>query len=129
MNDKIKAYKLFANKIWNATRFVLEKTENVTVDESMLTPQDATTLATWRSVQKDIHADFDAYRLHLASEKVYAYFWHTFCDVVIEDCKKRIADGVEVHSAQQLLRLLLVEQLHTLHPFMPFITGVILAKI
>jgi valyl-tRNA synthetase len=119
--DKVKAYKLFSNKIWNATRFVLEKTEDYS-DEAELSTEDKATYDAWREVHRDITSDLENYRLHLASEKIYGYFWHTFCDEIIETRKTRILEGIDKESAQQLLLTLLRELIITLHPFMPFIT-------
>lgn len=119
--DKVKAYKLFSNKIWNATRFVLEKTEDYS-NKAELSVEDKTTYDAWREVHRDITSDLENYRLHLASEKIYGYFWHTFCDEIIETRKTRILENVDKESAQQLLLTLLRELIITLHPFMPFIT-------
>lgn len=120
--DKIKAYKLFANKIWNATRFVLEKTEGFKDTSASFTEEDKAVYDAWREVQKDITSDLENYRLHLASEKIYDYFWKTFCDEIIETRKVRIAENNEKTSAELLLLTLLREQIIMLHPFMPFIT-------
>jgi valyl-tRNA synthetase len=119
--DKVKAYKLFANKIWNATRFVLEKTTDLetTID---LNDEDQAVYDAWREKQKDITSDIENYRLHLASEKVYDYFWKVFCDEIIETRKVRILENNDKSSAQTLLLTLLREQMIVIHPFMPFIT-------
>lgn len=120
--DKVKAYKLFANKIWNATRFVFEKTADYEEKGSPLTQEDQKALKEWHDIKNDITSDLENYRLHLASEKIYSYFWHTFCDVLIETRKTRILENNEKESAQKLLLTLLREQIIALHPFMPFIT-------
>jgi valyl-tRNA synthetase len=120
--DKVKAYKLFANKIWNATRFVLEKTNDFENTAITLTEEDDATYTVWRERHSDITNDIEHYRLHLASEKIYDYFWKTFCDEIIETRKVRIMEHNQKESAQKLLLLLLREQIITLHPFMPFIT-------
>ena len=120
--DKVKAYKLFANKIWNGARFVLEKTTDFQDNNVELTSEDKEILAKWEEVKKDITLDLENYRLHLASEKIYNYFWKTFCDVIIETHKVRIMEEKNKDSAQKLLLTLLREQIKVLHPFMPFIT-------
>ncbi len=120
--DKVKAYKLFANKIWNATRFVLEKTADYENTNVILTKEDEHILLGWKVVKADITSDLENYRLHLASEKIYDYFWKTFCDVIIETHKVRIMEDKDKESAQKLLLSLLREQIKVLHPFMPFIT-------
>lgn len=119
--DKVKAYKLFANKIWNATRFVLERTTDHEVDTPLI-EEDKAVYDAWRSVRDDITSDLENYRLHLASQKIYDYFWKVFCDEIIETRKTRIVNGNEKESAQTLLLLLLREQIIVLHPFMPFIS-------
>ncbi len=124
--DKIKAYKLFANKIWNGTRFVLEKTTDFesdkVYDEKKLDQEDKALFESWLEVKADITKDLEHYRLHLASEKLYDYFWKIFCDEIIETRKTRINNNEEKESAQRLLLMLLREQIIALHPFMPFIT-------
>ncbi len=119
--DKVKAYKLFANKIWNATRFVIEKTLDHEKG-SDLNEEDQLIYNNWQEKKKDITNDLDNYRLHLASEKIYDYFWHAFCDEIIEKLKLRILNDDDKKSAQTLLLKLLREQIITIHPFMPFIT-------
>lgn len=121
--DKVKAYKLFANKIWNATRFVLEKTADYESDASVtFNDEDKAAYDAWRVIHADITEDLENYRLHLASEKIYGYFWHVFCDEIIETRKNRILENTDKESAQLLLVTLLRELIITLHPFMPFIT-------
>jgi valyl-tRNA synthetase len=120
--DKIKAYRLFSNKIWNATRFVLEKTSDMDDTHTSFTEEDKAVYDAWREVHGTITEDLENYRLHLASEKVYDYFWHVFCDEIIETRKVRIMEGNEKASAQLLLTTLLRELIVTAHPFMPFIT-------
>lgn len=119
--SKIKGYKNFANKIWNATRFVLDRTADYETP-SQFTAEDQALYEGWRIVKADITSDIENYRLHLASEKIYNYFWKTFCDQIIETHKVRIAEDKDKASAQTLLLTLLREQLIVLHPFMPFIT-------
>lgn len=119
--DKIKAYKNFANKIWNATRFVLERTTDHETDVE-LNAEDQAVYDAWIEKRQDITSDIENYRLHLASEKVYDYFWKVFCDDIIETRKVRILESNEKESAQTLLLKLLREQIITIHPFMPFIT-------
>ncbi len=120
--NKVKAYKLFANKIWNGARFVLEKTADYEETSAKLIEEDEKLLAEWEVIKKDITSDLENYRLHLASEKIYNYFWKTFCDVIIESHKVRIMEEKDKESAQKLLLTLLRAQIKVLHPFMPFIT-------
>ena len=120
--DKIRAYKKFANKIWNATRFVLERTENLEPDETKISKDDKKIIDSWRTQLRDVTEDIEKYRFYLAGEKLYHYFWHDFADITIENLKKRLDNDKEGVSAQHTLLLLLTEQLKALHPFMPFIT-------
>jgi len=126
-DDKIKAYKHFANKIWNASRFVLTNTKDAILDEKLLNEKDSATLATWRVTLKEIAEDTEKYNLYLAGEKLYSYFWHTFADVLIEEAKPRFQseDMGDKQSVQALMQILLEEQLKALHPFMPFVTEAI----
>jgi valyl-tRNA synthetase len=124
--DKVRAYKKFANKIWNATRFVLEQTSNTDSNKpDYISPEDSARITEFSILIEEITKEFEEYKLYLVSEKLYHYFWHTFADVIIEDCKKRIQNQVspeDTNSAKYLLRYLLINQLKALHPFMPFIT-------
>lgn len=123
--DKVKAYKNFANKIWNATRFVLEKTEDFDSYKSEsveLIESDKKIVEEMRAKISEITDDIKNYRLHLASEKVYDYFWHEFCDKHIEYFKDRIINDKDKLSAQKTVLLMLRELIITMHPFVPFVT-------
>lgn len=120
--DKIKAYKHFANKIWNATRFVLENTSQT--EKVDLEPIDQKYLEDFNIFTKELTEDLDQYRLHLAAEKIYHYFWHTFADIIIEESKSILNSDnqLEKKSREYLLRHILDNCLVIIHPFMPFIT-------
>lgn len=123
--DKVKAYKLFANKIWNITRFVLTSTENWNGEKpEVLTEKDKSDIAELESLVKDVTKDMDGFRFYLAAEKLYHYAWHTFADKIIEESKEGLKseDGEVVSSTQYKLRYILETSLKLLHPFMPFIT-------
>ena len=123
--DKIKAYKHFANKIWNITRFVLSNTENFSGKKpDSITSGDSTTLAEFDTLIQDVTLDMDNFRFYLAAEKIYHYVWHTFADKIIEEAKENLksSDTTVVESAQYTLRHVLETSLKLLHPFMPFIT-------
>lgn len=124
-DEKCKAYKLFANKLWNITRFVLSNTENFEgMRPDLITPEDAEILDVFNAHVADVTKDMDEYRYYMASEKMYSYLWHTFADVIIEQSKKNLAheDTLIVKSAQYTLMYILTTSLKLLHPFMPFIT-------
>ncbi|MCX6701589.1 MAG: valine--tRNA ligase [Candidatus Zambryskibacteria bacterium] len=123
--DKIKAYKHFANKIWNITRFVLSNTENYTGEKpSKITESDEKILSDFDDIIKDVTVDMDNYRFYLSAEKLYHYVWHNFADKIIEESKEKLKNknNEVVLSAQYTLRHILKTSLILLHPFMPFIT-------
>ncbi len=123
--DKVKGYKHFANKIWNASRFVLENTENIDYEKiPNLLEGDKKYIDEMDKIFEDITQDLNKLRFHLASEKIYHYFWHTFADIIIESSKNIIFNGTESEkeSAQWTIYHILISSLRLLHPFMPFIT-------
>jgi valyl-tRNA synthetase len=105
--QKLKAYKHFANKVWNISRFVLSKEKTGKIDTELKKEFDA--------LAQDITNDMEAFRFHLAAEKIYAYVWHRFADEIIEKSKK----SEDKNSA---LYYILENSLKLLHPFMPFVT-------
>ena len=123
--DKIKAYKHFANKIWNITRFVLDNTEYAKdIIIPTLTTNDAEIIKKLNIVIQEVTADLENNRLHLASEKLYDYVWHTFADAILEESKTILGIGTEAEktSRRYVLLIILETSLKMLHPFMPFIT-------
>ena len=124
--DKIRAYKKFANKVWNMGRFVLTET-NDCVYTTDLTDTDTKYKNTFDTLLQEITNDMDHHRYHLAAEKLYHYIWHTFADSIIEESKDILSgdDANAKQSRQSLLLYLYTTSLKTLHPFMPFITETI----
>ena len=123
--EKIKAYKHFANKLWNASRFVFANTENLELEEkSELGEKENAWFETLEEVQKDITLDMENFRYYLAGEKLYHYFWHTFADIIIEEAKPKLFDGNDEEKKKTgwILKHILKTSLKMLHPFMPFIT-------
>ncbi|MDD5068409.1 MAG: valine--tRNA ligase [Candidatus Pacebacteria bacterium] len=123
--DKIRAYKNFANKIWNATRFVLESTQDFDTKASpTVSEKDKGLLAELDDAMRDITKDMDNFRFYLAGEKLYHYFWNTFADVIIEESKPIISgtDESAKQSRQSTLLHILKTCLKALHPFVPFVT-------
>ena len=124
--DKIRAYKNFANKIWNITRFVLESTEGVALDEKFekYTKEDSVLRKARHELLTDVTNDMDSYRFYLAAEKLYHYAWHEFADKIIEDSKKIFSEGdaSKIASRKQFLLHTLNKILRALHPFAPFVT-------
>ena len=128
-DEKIKAYKHFANKIWNVSRFVFSNTEDFDSDleaelPSKMVDSDKKYLDELGGLKKDVKKDMDNFKFYLAGEKLYHYFWHRFADVIIEESKNKIKsfDEKEKLSSQWTLIHILKESLKMLHPFMPFIT-------
>ncbi|HJN62677.1 MAG TPA: valine--tRNA ligase [Candidatus Paceibacterota bacterium] len=124
-DNKVKAYKHFSNKVWNASRFVLTNIEELDLKEKPeLNKVDEARVKELREIQKDITDDIENYRFYLAAEKLYHYFWHTFADIIIEEAKPRLSgeDEGEKKSAGWTLLHILKTSLKMLHPFMPFIT-------
>jgi valyl-tRNA synthetase len=125
--DKVNAYKKFANKIWNITRFSLDNLEGLDMDAT-LTESDATNLENELSkAAADITDQMNKDRFDLAAEKLYAFVWDYFASTLIEESKELLAsDNVTVRaSRQRLLAEYLVTSLKMLHPFMPFVTEAI----
>jgi valyl-tRNA synthetase len=121
--DKIKGYKHFANKLWNITRFVLGNT--TLSDEAVLNETDQKLYHEWRATLESITDDIENYKLHIASESIYHYIWHTFADVILEESKPLLANEETKASRSKLLHMILKETIVSLHPFMPFVTETI----
>lgn len=121
--EKIRGYKLFANKLWNITRFILSNTADMDLSTN-LTAQDQAHYDFWKSELKNITSDIETHALHTASESIYHYIWDTLASSIIEESKPLLvsADVIIKQSRQKLLYILLVESIKTLHPFMPFVT-------
>ena len=125
--EKCEAMRNFANKIWNASRFVMM---NLTIDScalpetDRLAPEDRWVLSKLNTLVKEVTENLDSYEIGVASAKVYDFLWDTYCDWYIELTKTRLngEDRDASLTAQNVLCYVLVELLKLLHPFMPFIT-------
>ena len=125
--EKCEAMRNFANKIWNASRYVLM---NLTVEETGLPDaadleiEDKWALTKLNTLIKEVTENMDAYELGVASAKVYDFIWDTYCDWYIELTKARLYGENEKSklAAQKVLVYVLDQFLRLLHPFMPFIT-------
>lgn len=128
-DDKIRAYKKFANKVWNIARFVIENTEDTMYDTGFdaYTENDNALRIARHKLLMEITEDIESYRLYLAAEKLYHYTWHDFADKILEESKTIFENGTkeEIASRTQFLMHTLLKILLTLHPFMPFITETI----
>ena len=123
--ERCEAMRNFANKLWNASRFVMM---NLTVETNRLPDrlelEDRWILSKLNGLCREISDNFDNYELGVAAGKIYDFIWDTFCDWYIELTKPRLngEDADAAVRAQQVLLYVLTEILKLLHPFMPFIT-------
>ena len=124
--EKIRGYRNFANKIWNATRFVLMHAPTAPVKNKVkYTKQDTQMLAKLKKLSKDTTADLEKYRFHHAADRLYHFFWHYYADEVIEKMKPRLGatdESPEKATAQAVLLEFHATLIKLLHPFMPFVT-------
>lgn len=130
--EKIRGYRNFANKIWNASRFVLMNLNDFNPKaKPKLTKNDEKTLNNLKKMAKEITKLMESFRSYKAAEKLYHYFWHTFADKIIESQKERLnnAGKKERRASQYVLLEVLKTNLKLLHPFMPFITEEIYQKL
>ena len=123
--ERCEAMRNFANKIWNASRFLMM---NLTIDRCELPDrlelEDKWILSKLNSVIPEVTENMERYELGVAAQKVYDFIWDSYCDWYIELTKTRLQGEDEDSKlrAQQVLCYVLTETLKLLHPFMPFIT-------
>ena len=123
--ERCEAMRNFANKIWNASRFLLM---NLTIDHCQLPErlelEDKWILSKLNAVIRDVTVNMESYELGVAAQKLYDFIWDNFCDWYIELTKARLSgeDQAAKEQAQQVLCYVLTQILKLLHPFMPFIT-------
>jgi valyl-tRNA synthetase len=125
--SRIQGYKNFANKLWNASRFVLMNLEGMDTDpkDVKLELCDKWILSRYNSVVQEVTNALDAYRFDEAAQTLYDFIWHEYCDWYLELVKIRMynkEDAVGKQSAQYVLWQVLEGLLRLLHPMMPFIT-------
>ena len=128
-NERVESSRNFANKVWNASRFILmNMKENVIdrPDDKLLTPADRWILSKVNTLTKDVTENMDKFELGIAVQKVYDFIWDEFCDWYVELAKYRIYHAEEDAAAADcvlwVLKTVLGQALKLLHPFMPFIT-------
>ena len=124
--ERVEASRNFANKIWNAARFLLM---NLKSGEEMPLPselalEDKWVLHKYNELVKDVTENLDKYELGIAVAKLYDFIWDIFCDWYIELCKSRLSgeDETAANTARAVLVYVFSGVLKLLHPFMPFIT-------
>ena len=126
--EKVESSRNFANKIWNATRFVLMNfDENVSfdkVDMTKLTTPDKWILSRVNTLAAEVTENLENYELGIALQKVYEFIWEEFCDWYIELVKPRLFDREDETrlEAQWVLNHVLGTAMKLLHPYMPFVT-------
>ena len=117
----------FANKVWNASRFIMMNIEKATVKEvslESLTAADRWILSKVNNLAKEVTENMDKYELGIALSKVYDFIWEEFCDWYIEMVKPRLYNDEDTtkEAALWTLKKVLINSLKLLHPFMPFVT-------
>ena len=127
--ERVEQSRNFANKVWNASRFILMNLEGVELSqpaEEDLAVADKWILSQVNTLAKDVTENMDKYELGIAVQKVYNFIWDEFCDWYIEIVKPRMyrkdEDMVSANAALWTLKKVLTDALQLLHPFMPFIT-------
>ena len=125
-DDKIKAARNFANKLWNATRFILMNLSDEVTDTSLpqtLTLEDKWLLSQYNRLVREVTDNLDKFELGIAEQKIYDFIWDVLCDWYIELSKARLQAGGETAvCAQRVLVYVISNTIKLLHPFMPFIT-------
>ena len=125
--ERVENSRNFANKVWNASRFIMMNMEKAEVKEVALT--DLTMADKWilskvNTLAKDVTENLDKYELGIALQKVYDFIWEEFCDWYIEMVKPRLWKDEDTTQAAAIwtLKTVLINSLKLLHPYMPFIT-------
>lgn len=136
-DNKIKAYRNFSNKIWNASRFVMlrisagdlqtgtmgaESITDLDIDSNHLSASDKDILSQHDTMIAEVTNKLDELKFSQAGEIIYEYFWHTFCDKYIESAKIQLEDDKTKENTKKILIKILSESLIVLHPFTPFVT-------
>jgi len=132
--EKVESSRNFANKIWNATRFIMmnfEENKEYTLDLSRLKDEDKWVISKFNKVAKEVTENMDKYEFGIASSKIYEFVWEVLCDWYIEMIKSRLYDEKDESRDDALATLMYVLKgsLKLLHPYMPFITEEIFTKI
>ena len=126
--ERVESSRNFANKVWNASRFIMMNLEKAEVPEKMdlaeLTGADKWILSKVNTLAKDVTENMDKYELGIAVQKVYDFIWEEFCDWYIEMVKPRLYSDTDSTKGAALwtLKKVLGNALKLLHPYMPFIT-------
>lgn len=132
--DKVRGYRNFTTKIWNAARFVLmQSTPEILKAKPVFSIKHKKYLAQAKKNKTKVAENIEKFQLHSAGEDAYHYFWHVFADKVIEDLKEELRDEKNTTAkkagAYRILEKILEESLVMLHPFVPFVTEEIWQKL
>ena len=132
--EKVEASRNFANKVWNASRFILmnlDKAEDKDISPENLTDADKWILSKVNTLSAEVTDNMENYDLGVAVQKIYDFIWEEFCDWYIEMVKPRLYNDEDSTKAAALwtLKTVLIESLKLLHPYMPFITEEIFLKL
>ena len=126
IEDKVKASRNFANKLWNASRFIMMNLPDdfkLTGLPENLAVEDKWVISKFNTLAKEVNQNLEAFELGVACQKLYDFIWDVYCDWYIELTKPRIqAGGDSAAAAQTVLVWVMKGMLKLLHPFMPFIT-------
>ena len=125
--ERVEASRNFANKIWNASRFIMmnmEKADTAEVDLSKLTQADRWILSKVNTLAKEATENLEKFEMGIAADKVHSFIWEEFCDWYIEMVKPRLWNDEDETKAAAIwtLKTVLIQSLKLLHPYMPFIT-------
>lgn len=125
-DEKVEASRNFANKIWNASRFIHMNIDDYDVKNELpekLTLEDEWIVSSFNSVAKEVNENLEKFELGIAVQKLYDFIWDDFCDWYIELSKPRLqSDDENANNVRQVLVWVITNTLKLLHPFMPFIT-------
>ncbi len=126
----------FANKIWNASRFIImnlpaknSEPKITPKDNKKLTLADKKIIKDLSSIKKNLEKNIEKFEFSKGLQEIYHFFWHNYCDIYLEKSKKQLNDPKTKKGTQKLLLFTLLESLKMLHLFMPFITEEIYEKI
>ena len=125
--ERVEANRNFANKVWNASRFIMMNMEGKTVTDAKdaLEPVDRWIISKLNSLVKEVTDNMESFELGIAVQKIYDFIWDEFCDWYIEMVKPRLYNSDDKQSqnaALWTLKTVLIDALKLLHPYMPFIT-------
>lgn len=133
--DKVEQGKLFGNKLWNASRFVLmnilgdQPVDDQPIDHALLTPMDRWILSRYNTTVKNANALLNEYKFGETADLLYEFTWNGFCDWYVEYAKKQLREPELAANTRRILLHVLNGTLRLLHPIMPYVTETIYQKL